>query len=227
MNGILDQIKKRRLNTKNDFSYLILLRHAEKELLPISFGDEEIHLTPHGLAQAKLFGDELFKHIRIDQLKTSPVLRCLETARALVAPYRNNDLIQLSILLGDPGVYVSDAKMAATHFQTESPVQVLLRLQREEPLIGLRSLEEGSKLLIREIVKDLSVKSFLSCYMTHDIIIGGLVHSLTNQVIDQHHWFDYLDGVIIIRFNVGCDTCYQLLWRDVAYDITEKIADLL
>lgn len=67
---------------------------------------------------------------RLQSLRTSPLVRCLQTAEAL----RNGAAKDLSItkdrLLGDPGVFVLDGKRAWSNWQAHGHEFVMQQLAR-------------------------------------------------------------------------------------------------
>ena len=90
---------------------LILVRHAERPEILSGVGND-VHLTEHGIASSFEFGQSLKKR-KVVSIKTSPVLRCVQTAEqiAMAVSFSKHE-IQFCRQLGDPGIFIADADLA-------------------------------------------------------------------------------------------------------------------
>lgn len=62
----------------------LFVRHAERFPLMTASDVFQAGLTDSGIRQARVFGESLAQHFRIDSLIASPIQRCVDTARHLL-----------------------------------------------------------------------------------------------------------------------------------------------
>jgi hypothetical protein len=203
---------------------IFILRHAEKYITDMS---EDIlqTITPGGKTKAKLLGRNLKEVLpKVCMVKSSPVERCLQTASAIFPLHYENIEIIHSTVLGADGVYVSDNKLAMQNFlECSSPESVFFRMLDGEALPGMRSKEEGTKLLLTSLLQDLEELDGPGFYVTHDCILVLFVGTLIDRPITIDNWFQYLDSICIKR----SDDRIDLYWGDEVFDITAKVNELL
>ncbi|MCY4098072.1 MAG: histidine phosphatase family protein [Rhodospirillales bacterium] len=93
-----------------DAPVAVLLRHsARSPFLPGDAGDT-VPLTSAGVGLAQRLGAMLGDRLR--SLQASPLRRCMETAEALRSGAGVDVPVVADRLLGDPGVFVADARLA-------------------------------------------------------------------------------------------------------------------
>jgi len=190
--------------TLNDLNkpYVIFLRHAEKAPLKKNEADYDRTITENGYLQSELFAKQLkAQGINLNQIKTSPVPRCVQTAEVIKSNLDQLDIIH-SNLLGNPGAYIFDDQLAARAFSDNDVIAVINKLKHGEHFPGFRSLEEGSNILLNEVEADLRSSSN-SIYLTHDVILASLLTQLLNLSFTYKNWIDYLQGFILIPDHTG------------------------
>jgi len=168
---------------------ILLIRHAEK-LTPPKQG-----LTSKGIQDAFKYGVFLKKHgYTFDDIISSPVERCLQTAEGIAKGLTHNTSVRTSQLLGDPGAFVTDDKLAAGVFEAFTVHEVINKMLYGEALSGFASVDEGSKILANKINLDMKAgKSTL--YISHDaIIMPFIARQLSISQIQKKDIVGYLGG---------------------------------
>ena len=177
----------------------LLVRHAEREEIPIGTFGEDVQLTSRGIVEAERLGRVLASR-RWEGIVSSPLLRCCETAVGICrgAGWRGN--VAVDRRLGDPGVFVVDPETAGPLFLSHG-IQEIVRhqLHGSVPPPGMRSTEEGVKLLLELATSRLASGGRLAIYVTHDALLAVLVARLFRLRHDAAPWPDYLDGLLVWR----------------------------
>lgn len=190
---------RKRVNTL-DLSYptLFILRHAEKAELQANQADEVRPITAAGQQASRELAQWFQANaINIDKIKTSPVTRCWQTTACLLQALNLPPTkVTTCKLLGDPGAYITDAKLAAKHFAALPVQDIIYRLWQGEALEGMQSLTAGSAQLLTAIQADLRQYAKL-IYFTHDAILVPLLTRIMQQPLATSIWPDYLQGFII------------------------------
>lgn len=144
---------------------ILLIRHAEKLMSP------EQGLTPQGFQDAIQYGELLNKkRYTFDEIVTSPIERCVQTAECIAKSLSCNVSIRKSQLLGDPGVFITDDQLAGSVFETFSVHEVINKMLNKETLAGFANIEDGSLLLSNEIKSNIRLKKSI-LYVSHDAVI--------------------------------------------------------
>ena len=107
----------------------VLLRHAQRDDLPAGEVGDEVPLSTAGRLQATALGSHL--GLRLGTVRTSPVLRCCQTAQAILSGASRDEAAATDPLLGAPGPFVIDSAVAWPLF-LEYGAQGLARLQLQE-----------------------------------------------------------------------------------------------
>lgn len=179
----------------------LIIRHSERNHIPKGKHDIETLLNEKGMQRAKEFGKILkpFENIKII---SSPVERCKETAKYILEGFGNRGKeILLSNVLGEPGPYVYDGKIAVNYFINQSVYEVVKRQQNGEILNGICPIEKGSKILFDFAVNEfqkIDNKAIL-ILVTHDAIVAPFVNFYFKEWFDENNWVDFLDGVFITK----------------------------
>jgi broad specificity phosphatase PhoE len=160
----------------------LLLRHAERPALPEKAPGDEVPITEAGRQRSRTLGAELAAHLR--GLSTSPIRRCVETAEALLHGAGASLEIRRDRMLGDPGAFVVDARLAwETWLQvgTEAVFQALLH--GEHVLPGFAVPARAARQLAHHVVQALVGREpGLHLFVSHDVVIGPLVARLLRLV---------------------------------------------
>jgi|CXWL01.1.fsa_nt_gi hypothetical protein len=144
-----------------------VLRHSHRPTLDQNFFGNDLELTLKGKRAARILGRS-FAQIPLGEVYTSPILRCVQTTEEFLKGAGQTSSIFMSKLLGDPGLFVADAKLAGPVFLENTIEKIALAIVNGQTLPGMRPLAEGGKLFLENI---LQIKCFPCLMITHDIVI--------------------------------------------------------
>jgi hypothetical protein len=181
----------------------LIIRHSDRNNIPKGKHDIETLLNENGIKRAKEFG-EILSYFEDITIISSPVERCRETARYILEGFGGKEKGGLlSNILGEPGPYVYDRKIAVNYFIDQSVYKVVERLQNGEVLNGIHHIEKGSKKLF-----DFAVNEFqkienrnVLILITHDAIVAPFANFYFKEWFDENNWVDFLDGVYLTKNN--------------------------
>lgn len=165
---------------------IYILRHAEKS-------NSSVHakLTAKGLNDSYLYGKKLKSdNIIIDLIISSPIDRCIQTAKKISEEY-GDIKIKESTLLGNPGIFINDGDTAMEIFNNYKLIDIInMQLSRQE-LAGFNKIDVATKklLLFMKNQKDNIL------YISHDAIITPFINCIRNiHNIEETDIVDYLCG---------------------------------
>lgn len=174
---------------------IYLIRHAQKEnSLP------DCGLTKNAIIESKRYVKKLLENnIKLDCIISSPIERCIQTANEISSVY-NIEVIE-SNKLGDPGVFISDDKLAMNLFEKYDLIDIINMQLEEKNLAGFKSLKEGCLDLLNfmQEYKNLNV-----LMISHDAIIMPFICYFSDiKKITQKDVIGYLEGYqILLKSNL-------------------------
>ena len=179
----------------------LILRHAERDVIPPGTFGQDVPLTARGIADAERLGATLAASGRRLCATASPVPRCADTARAILrGAGRPEEEVALDWRLGEPGPFVVDEQLAGALFLEIGILEIARRqLSDAEPPSGMRETSEGVELILELAASPLRSDGRLRLYVTHDGILAVLVAFLYRLPIDAIPWPGYLDGLLLWR----------------------------
>ena len=187
----------------------IVLRHAEREeILPGTFGND-VPVTRRGLHSAHRLVMGLSPRTE-GIVMTSPLLRCTQTADAIIAGSGWETAAKPDRLLGNPGPFVMAPELAGPLF-ADIGIEAIVsqQLAEDPPPDGMRSTSEGVQLLSDQLVVALTDQDRINLFVTHDAVLAVLVSYLYGFPVGGFSWPDYLDALVVWR---GSDRL-RFLWR--------------
>ncbi len=191
-----------------DRELALVLRHGERGYVGSDGYGNDAPITCRGRTAARWLGRGLAS-IPPAALMTSPLVRCVQTANALIAGAGWGGPPVCDPRLGGPGPFVVEPDLAGPLFLDLGPRGVVERqLAGAEPPPGMRSTSDGVALLLDLIAPRNENRRGISVFVTHDVVLATLVGSLYGLNVDDFAWPDYLDGLVLWR---DCDRL-RFLW---------------
>lgn len=177
----------------------LLTRHSVREQSSTGFADYRLQLTDEGVALAEEWGARLDRPVK--RLTSSPVPRCMDTARALQRGAVRQGLIseELAVeearVLVEPGSYVQDVNEAGPAFFRLGAVDFINR-HLNEGIRGVLSPAEGRAQLVRHMLDTQPEPGTLAVHVTHDTILAAFVAGLHgHEQIEPEDWPWMMEGV--------------------------------
>lgn len=177
----------------------LLTRHSVREQSSSGFADYRLALTPEGVRMAEAWGERLDRPIT--RYISSPVQRCLDTARAMQRGAARVGLtdealpVEQSPLLVEPGSYVRDVNSAGPLFFELGAVGFINR-HLAGSAEGVLSPEEGRAQLVEHFLATGPEPGQLAVHVTHDTILAAFVAGLHgHDAIRDDDWPWMMEGL--------------------------------
>lgn len=196
-------------------SQLLVIRHAERPMIAKGDVGNDISITENGIRATIKFARSL--SARIQSIHSSPVLRCMQTARLIadVHGYTASG-IHASRLLGDPGFFISDAELAWKSWLNRGCEAVNNHLLTgTETWPGFHAFDLAMANIVVHIHTLLSSNSGLIIWVTHDTILATLASRLLPSPLTLADWPDFLGalevtldraGGLLLRYSATADS---------------------
>ena len=193
-----------------DVDVSLVIRHAEREEIAAGTFGHDVNLTAQGLQDAEHLGAALSEKRTITAV-SSPVPRCVQTTRGILAGAGSSDEVITDRRLGHPGAFIVNPEIAGPLF-LELPVPEIARrqLQYDMPLPGMRRTKKGVANLLDLVTGNLGGNGRLDVFVTHDVILAVLVGSILDLTIEEAGWPDFLEGMLVWR----SDSSFHASWRE-------------
>ncbi len=170
----------------------LLLRHAEREPISPDNVGHETPLTQWGAFCSYEFGVHLKG--RLKTLRTSPLLRCVQTAEGIRRGAEVDLEIQNDRLLGDPGIFVENPQVAWTNWQKMGNEGVMRHMATaDQALPGMVHPDRAARELIRHMLAVSGQRPGVHAFVTHDVLLSATTARVLEGVA-QDQLPQYLEG---------------------------------
>lgn len=191
----------------------MLVRHAARP--PFVDGEDgyALPITELGRRRALALGHLLGARLRT--LHTSPLLRCLQTAEALREGAARDVAIHQDRLLGDPGVYVLDDRIAAEQWAARGHEGVMAHLVLEDhALPGMAVPDHAARLLVHHMLAIGAEDPGLHVFVTHDSLVTATAARLLGEPLGPEAWPRYLEAAFFWRQEGTVRAAYRDICRE-------------
>jgi broad specificity phosphatase PhoE len=194
--------------TPVDLPVALLLRHSVRDELPPGEAGNEVPITDAGKDIAIKLGQKLGARLR--SLHSSPLPRCTQTAEALRLGSGVDTCISESRLLGDPGVYVLDGKVAWSNWETLGHEEVMRHLVAgKDALPGMAQPDDAARLLLQSMLLLADGEPGVHVFVTHDVLVTATVARLQGVRHEPADWPLFLEGALFWRSELGVHVVYR------------------
>ncbi|WP_156030242.1 histidine phosphatase family protein [Thiomonas sp. FB-Cd] len=186
----------------------LLIRHSARDDIPDRDTGIELPLNDLGIRLCQELGRELAGRVRF--VRSSPVLRCVQTAKLLGQAADTDGEVILDKRLGAPGAYVLDEQVAWGNWLAhgnEGVIQHLLSGSRALP--GMADPAEAANGLIEHLLECAGVEPGLHLFISHDSIVTPTVARAFGQDMPKSQWPEYLDASAFWRQQNGRVMAYR------------------
>lgn len=168
----------------------MMVRHSVRGDLPPGPEGAVVPLTDDGHRLAGDLGARLGARLR--SVHTSPLLRTIQTAEALLRGAGFSAEARPDTMLGDPGAFVVDHRAGPT-WQKHGHEEVMRRLVAgTESLPGLADADAAARALVQHMLHTISGQaSGVHAFVTHDSLIAATVARISGvpQLASDWPWF--------------------------------------
>ena len=177
----------------SDRPVCVLMRHSVRPYLPPGEAGYALPVTEEGGRLARELGRSMGGRLR--SLRASPLLRCVQTARALGEGAGREERVFEDRLLGDPGVYVYDGRSAGKVWRQLGHEAVMDRLVAgDEVLPGLAAADPAARLLVLHMLAAAAGRTGLHVFVTHDSLVTATAARLLDVPLRKQDWPWYLEA---------------------------------
>lgn len=195
----------------------VLLRHSVRDPLPPGDAGNMLPITGAGVRLARELGVLLGSRLRA--VHTSPVLRCVQTAEALCEGASVRVPIRRDRLLGDPGVYVVDARRAWRNWQEKGHEGVMAHLVAEdEPLPGMAAPDAAARILVQHMLAAAGVEPGFHLFVSHDSVVIATAARILGEPFAADAWPWYLEGAFFWQQEGALVVAYRDIRRTCRAD---------
>lgn len=188
---MIEELKKHPADSK----IAMLIRHADRGPIPDGEFGNEIPINETGKKNAIEFGAKLKVH-QINKILTSPIYRCIQTAEHISQGYGQKLEITVTKSLGDPGLHVSDEKLAGEFYLKYGFDEYHRRFVAGEEMPGVITPKAYHSAMDR-FIKENTNESGLTIFVTHDSLIAFYDFCLTGRIYTKENWVQYLSGLVL------------------------------
>lgn len=190
----------------------ILLRHSVRDALPPGDAGYVLPITERGRQLAQALGARIGGRLRT--LHTSPLLRCEQTAEALRDGAGVRTDVVRDRLLGDPGIYVFDDKVAGGHWTRLGHEGVMSHLvSAREGLTGMAAPDAAARYLVQHMLAVAGEDPGVHVFVSHDSLVMATAARMLGRALGTEAWPSYLEGVFFWRDADGVHSAYRDLDR--------------
>lgn len=169
----------------------VLMRHSVRgELAPNDAG-YNVSLLPEGFALAGSLGRLVAG--RVTSVHSSPILRCLQSADALLTGAETVKTVIPDERLGDPGVYVTRSPEAGATWRELGHEAVMANIVAGIQLPGLREPRTAARELTEYMLQQ-STASGLHFFFTHDSLVTATAAHTLGEQLGRSDWPLYLEA---------------------------------
>lgn len=148
----------------------MLVRHSVRDPLPIGPGQSQVPITAVGRQLALELGGHIARSLRT--VHTSPVIRCEETARAILLGADRLDAPIVDELLGGPGAFVCDHAQAREQWNLHGILPMIAHMAFEPaPRQGMADPDFAARFLVDRVLRAASGNAGIHVFVTHDNLI--------------------------------------------------------
>ena len=196
-----------------DSPVALLIRHSARDEIPDGGTGMELPLNDLGIRLCQELGRELVGRVR--SARSSPVLRCVQTAELLGQAADTDGEVILDKRLGAPGAYVLDEQLAWGNWLAHGNEGVIQHLvSGAGALPGMADPAQAANDLIEHLLACTGAEPVLHLFISHDSIVTPTVARAFGQDIPKSHWPEYLDASAFWRQQNGRVVAY----RDIVQD---------
>jgi len=177
-------------------SYTLFLRHGDRDKIPEGEFGNEVELNAFGKHRSVEFGKSI-RHLNINRIFCSPIKRCVQTAEGIALGLERKTEIETSTLLGDPGAFVHDGKLAGESFLQMGFNNCYESLLQHVPVNGNYDISDGANLLDDFFMNQSKVEG-TNIYISHDMIVALYAwERFRKKFTLGENWVKFLGGLII------------------------------
>lgn len=173
----------------------LLIRHGDRDKIPEGSFGNEVLLNEKGKLNSFKFGESM-SNIKINKILTSPVGRCVQTAKQIAKGHGSTIEIIETKAMGAPGLHINDEKAAGEFFLNFGFDEMYQRYLNEMEIPGIPKITDINR-SITSFLTENTDQNGLTIFVTHDMLIAFYYYSINKTIFTKEHWVSYLSGLIL------------------------------
>lgn len=191
-----------------DVPVAVLLRHSVRPPLAELDSGHSVPITEDGVRLARRLGSLM--GLRLRSLHASPLIRCVQTASALAEGAGLDLAVEQDRLLGDPGCYVLDGRMAFANWKGLGHEEVMAHLVAgQSALPGMAAPEEAARFLVHHMLAAAGARAGFHVFVTHDSLVTATAARMLREPLGRAAWPWYLEGALFWREGEEVHVAYR------------------
>ncbi len=173
----------------------LLIRHGDRDNIPLGSFGNEILLNEKGIQNSIEFGESIIE-MKVNKILTSPIARCVQTAELITKGYGRKIEIIETTALGAPGLHIKDEKIAGEYFLKFGLDEMYKQFINEVEIPGIPKAEELNKSMTN-FINENTTQNGLTIFVSHDMLIAFYHYSINKSVYTNENWIKYLSGLFL------------------------------
>lgn len=190
---------------------VILLRHSVRPPLDEHDVGYSVPITDDGRRIARELGALLGDRLR--SLHASPLLRCVQTAEEIGAGAGRSLDVARDTMLGDPGAFVNDGRLAWPSWRDLRHEGVMTHLVRENfALPGMAEPDYAARALVHHMLTHAGGRPGVHVFVTHDSLVTATAARMLGKPLGRGAWPLYLEAAFFWRVDEELVAAYRDDW---------------
>ncbi|MCK6528640.1 histidine phosphatase family protein [Myxococcota bacterium] len=198
-----------------DAAVVLLLRHSARGPLPPDGPGDETPLLEEGVSLARTLGERIGSRLRT--ARSSPVLRCMQTADAVVDGSGSPVHPAPDTALGGPGVYVLDGRVAWEVWRRRGHEAVMEALVRGVALPGLADPRAAARRLVAHMLATADARPGVHVFVTHDSLVTATAAHALGVPLGPLDWPLFLEALVLVADGAMVQAEYRGRRRPLAW----------
>ncbi|MEB0141234.1 MULTISPECIES: histidine phosphatase family protein [unclassified Undibacterium] len=191
---------------------VVLLRHSVRDDLPPNDVGYGLPITANGKQLSHELG-AIFGN-RLRSLHTSPLVRCIQTAESIQTGAISTLPINSDRLLGDPGVFVIDGKLAFTNWKELGHEGVMDHLvKRDTSLPGIANADSAARFLVQHMLASSLNRPGFHVFVTHDSLVTATAARMLGVPYGIEDWPLFLEAAFFWQEENSVFSAYRDVCR--------------
>lgn len=186
----------------DDRPVALLLRHSVRNAIPEGSVGNDIPITEDGVRIARDLGENI--GTRLQSIRSSPLIRCTQTADAIRDTAGVDCEIVDDTMLGDPGAFVDDGELAWQSYQEFGHREVVRNLvAADRSMPGWHHGPSSAVRLARHMLDHSGSEDGLHLFVSHDMYLLVLGALALDGTLEDEHYPLFLDGLFVWQDDHG------------------------
>lgn len=187
---------------------VMLLRHAERPMHAHDVPGDLVSITESGRSASMALGRNLGS--RLASLRSSPILRCIESAEALRSGAASRVAIERDDMLGAPGAFVENAESAGRNWRELGNAEVIRRMMSCDVVLpGMVHSDTAARRLVWHMFDVSRRRSGLHVFVSHDALIAPTLARFLGRSLQDDEWPDFLEAACFWQENSQLVMAYR------------------